>query len=375
MKILNKITSVIALLLIITIQFVVMIPMPKAYAASAPNLGTASGYSIFGQTGVTNTGGTHVWGDVGENGNGDGSLAGKVSGTLFTIAQPTIVSAITSAYNDLNGEAQTGSISLSASPTVGPGVYDIAATAFNSTLTLDGAGVYIFRSTSSIAQTAGGTMNLTNGACASNVFWQIPAAMTFAATGNIEGTIIAGTLISFVSGTSLKGRAWAGTQVTLINNQVTEPATCSSPTPTPTPTTDSSSSSSSSSGGSSASAPAAKICPALNYIAPIIIDSKRIDADSISLNWGPYSGIDTFLVQYGLENEKWLYNVNVTGFSTTLNALPENQPIWARVGVSDDCSLGNYGKSSFVGGPLLPSAGFAPRQNNLPLHISLYRPL
>ncbi|MFA5946600.1 MAG: ice-binding family protein [Patescibacteria group bacterium] len=105
-------------------------------------------------------------------------------------------------------------------------MYDVAATAFNSTLTLNGAGVYIFRSTSSIAQTAGGTMVLTGGATACNVYWQIPTSMTFAAAGSIKGTIITNTgLISFVSGVALQGRAWAATQVTMDNNQITEP-TC-----------------------------------------------------------------------------------------------------------------------------------------------------
>lgn len=200
-----------------------------AQAATAPNLGVADGYSVFGNAGITETAGqtSHLWGNVGDNGLGHASLiASQVDGTLFSIAQPTVVSAISFAYGDLADEAQTGAINLAASPSVGPGVYDVAATAFNSTLTLNGAGVYIFRSTSSIAQTAGGTMLLTNGATACNVFWQIPTSMTFAAAGNIEGTIITNTgLISFVSGVSLKGRAWAATQVTMNNNQITEP-TC-----------------------------------------------------------------------------------------------------------------------------------------------------
>lgn len=379
MKILNKITNITALLLIVVTQFVILLPVPKAYAATAPNMGVAVGYSVFGQTGVTNTGGTHMWGDVGENGAGDGSTAGKMDGTLFTIAQPTVVSAITSAYGDLAGQGLTGAIDLATSPTVGPGVYDIAATAFNSPLTLDGAGVYIFRSTSSIAQTAGGTMNLTNSACASNVFWQIPAAMTFAATGNIEGTIIAGTLISFVSGTSLKGRAWAETQVTLINNQITEPATCvsptSTPTPTPTPTSSSSSSSSSSSDSSGSSGTTTYPTLASTVIAPTILESRRAGANSIFISWGPYSGVDTFNVQYGLENGKWLYNTNVTGFSTTINSLPSNQPIYIRVAARNAGLIGNYGGSKLVGGQIevtnsnvlgvsFPNTGIGPKNYN-----------
>ncbi|MFZ2187773.1 MAG: ice-binding family protein [Candidatus Moraniibacteriota bacterium] len=202
-------------------------------AATAPNLGVATGYSVFGVAGVTETAGqtSHLWGDVGGNAFGVANLiASQVSGTLYNVTQTTVVNAISSAYGDLAGETQTGAISLAASPSVGPGVYNVAATAFNSTLTLSGAGVYIFRSTSSIAQTTGGTMSLTNGATACNVYWQIPTSMTFGAIGNIEGTIITNTgNITFVSGVPLKGRAWAHTQVTMDNNQITEP-TCASAT-------------------------------------------------------------------------------------------------------------------------------------------------
>lgn len=148
-------------------------PMP-AYAATAPVLGAAAGYSVFGNAGITETAAqtSHLWGNAGGNGLGHASLiASQVDGAIDAGANVPVVGAISSAYGDLAGEVQTGAIDLAASPTVVPGVYDVAATAFNSTLTLNGAGVYIFRSTSSIAQTAGGTMLLTNGACASNVFW------------------------------------------------------------------------------------------------------------------------------------------------------------------------------------------------------------
>ena len=200
------------------------------HAATAPNLGVAAGYSVFGNAGITETPAqmSHLWGNTGGNGLGNLSLiASQVDGSIDAGANVPVVGAISSAYGDLAGEAQTGAIDLATSPTVVPGVYDVAATAFNSTLTLNGPGVYIFRSTSSIAQTAGGTMLLTSGACADDVFWQIPTSMTFAAPGNIEGTIITNTgLISFTSGVSLKGRAWAATQVTMDNNQITEPVVC-----------------------------------------------------------------------------------------------------------------------------------------------------
>jgi len=77
----------------------------------------------------------------------------------------------------------------------------------------------------------------------------------------------------------------------------------------------------------------------------------------VFLSWGPYSGTDRFIVQYGLADGNWLYSTNVTGFSTTLNNLPENQPIWVRVAARNDCSVGIYGASRFTGGPSLPNTG------------------
>lgn len=211
MKKFNK--NLIAITLIVSLVLVVLCltGLSPARAATAPVLGVAAGYSVFGNTGVTNdlSATTHVWGNVGGNGAGGGTGvtnlddATQVDGSIDAGANVPVVGAISTAYSDLADEPQTGVgvTDLATSPSVGPGVYDVAATAFSSPLTLTGAGVYIFRSTSSIAQTAGGTMLLTNGACASNVFWQIPASMTFAAPGNIEGTIITNTgLISFVSG-------------------------------------------------------------------------------------------------------------------------------------------------------------------------------
>jgi hypothetical protein len=344
--------SFLVLLLILLVQFVFISPQ-KAYAATAPDLGVASGYSVFGEAGLTETPAqnSHLWGNVGDNGLGHASLiASQVDGTLYSIGQPTIVSAKTSAYGDLAAEAQTGSIDLGGSPTVGPGVYNVGATAFNSTLTLSGDGVYIFRGTSSIAQVAGGTMLLTNGATSCNIYWQIPTSMTFGASGNIVGTIIASTGdITFVSGVNLIGRAWSHTLLTMDNNQITQPVCAAASTPTSSLT--------------SAGAPSS-YCPPLNnqIVAPSIIDSKRVSSTSIFISWGPYSGVNTFNVQYGTADGSWLYNTDVTGFSTTINALPINQPIWVRVAVRSDCTIGSYGQSKLVGGPTMPNTGFAPNE-------------
>jgi hypothetical protein len=59
-----------------------------------------------------------------------------------------------------------------------------------------------------------------------------------------------------------------------------------------------------------------------------------------------------------------IYNVNVTGFSTTLNNLPANQPIWVQVAARNECMVGTFeaaiqvGRITLVGAPGLPNTGF-----------------
>src|ERR1035437_6804051 len=205
-----------------------------ALAATTPSLGAAAGYSLYGDAGITNTGaGTHVWGNVGDNSLGHSGLLGsQVDGTIG--AGAGVAGAAGTAYGALDAQGVTGSLDLAGTHTVTPGVYTVGATTLNGTLTLDGAGVYIFRSDSSITTSGAGTVNLINGATACNVFWQVPTSMTIGAGSHVEGTIIAQTgLISLATGATLVGRALAHTQVTLDSNQITEPTCAAVPPPSP----------------------------------------------------------------------------------------------------------------------------------------------
>ena len=201
-----------------------------AHAATAPNLGAASTYAIFGKAGVTNdsdVGTTHIWGNVGA----DASVTGLNDGTQvdgsINVPATGVEAAVLSAYGELAAQGADAALNLAGNNTVVPGVYTVGATTLNGTLTLNGAGVYIFRSSSSISTSGPAVVSLTNGATACNVFWQIPAAMTIGAGSQIVGTIITNTeLISLAAGASLQGRALSRiAQVTLDSNQITEP-TC-----------------------------------------------------------------------------------------------------------------------------------------------------
>ncbi|MBI2473063.1 DUF3494 domain-containing protein [Candidatus Uhrbacteria bacterium] len=202
-------------------------PMPVS-AATAPSLGLAETYAVFGKAGVTNdsaVGTTNIWGNVGADSSvTDLDDATQVDGTI-NVPAAGIEAAILSAYDALDAETATGSLDLAGTNTVTPGVYTVGATTLNGTLTLNGPGVYIFRSSSSVTVSTGAQMLLTNGATSCNVYWQIPAAMTIGVGAQMVGTIIADSeLISLASNATLEGRAFSRiAQVTMDSNQITEP--------------------------------------------------------------------------------------------------------------------------------------------------------
>ena len=179
-----------------------------------------------------------------------------------------------------------------------------------------------------------------------------------------------------------------GTAVTSESCTNTDVCPTSTPTPTPTPTTSTSTtttSSTSTSTSTSTSVSSDTSCPPFKdgIITPQIIGSRRIDADSIYLSWGPDSGTDHFNIRYGLTSGVYSFNTDITGFSTTINGLPSNTPIWVQVAARNDCLIGSYGDQKLLGGtvrtgvpglpdtggtkasgsgvPRFPSTGFGPR--------------
>jgi hypothetical protein len=234
---------------------------------SAPNLGLAASYAVFGGgAGVTNQGmGTAITGDFGTTGastmiTGFHSStfsyaetplnAGAISGTVYSDAPQGSVADlayasstagdILVAFNDLAsrpdgmdpGAGQLGGLTLL------PGVYKSASGAFlitGSDLTLDAQGnpdaVFIFQMASSLTvgtPLAPASVVLTNGAQAKNVFWQVGSAATIngAGGGSMAGTIIASAGMTFSTAgnatlTVLNGRALAlFASITMVNTIV-----------------------------------------------------------------------------------------------------------------------------------------------------------
>jgi hypothetical protein len=379
-------TCYIRFALLLVLMALVVLKAAPAYAATSPGLGAAASFAVLAGTAVTNVPTSVITGDVGlspaAGSNYSGLTAAEVSGSIYAVDNsgpggslnyPSLLTAaktdLTTAYNALalgaNADANctagwlfgTGDKDLSGA-SLSPGVYCAANFTLTGTLNLTGTGVWVFRSAGTLITS--GTANVVGGnPC--DIWWQVPSSATLGA-GSLKGNVLALTSIGMTTGVTLNGRVLASTgAVTLQSNTINQ--SCTASIPKAGASTYTSTSTSYNKG------------PCIDdqiTNTPIIIESRRVDADSIFISWGPYTGTDTFNVRYGVENGKWLYNTNVTGFSTTINALPVNQPIWIEVAERNNCSTGPYSIPRLVGGPGLPNTGFAPRGNTIPWYTPWY---
>lgn len=170
----------------------------NAFAATAPNLGTASDFAVLAGSAVTCTGGS-IAGNVGVYPGTAITVTGcPINGSLHSgdsVAAQAQIDAL-AVYNNLVG--QTCTDSLGATPvnqTLTPGVYCSSGgvTMTDTTLTLDAQNdpnaVFIIKIGAALTMTNSQIL-LVNGAQASNVFWQVTDAATLTTT-TFEGTMIA----------------------------------------------------------------------------------------------------------------------------------------------------------------------------------------
>lgn len=191
--------------------------IPILNFAQAPNLGVAADFVLFSTDGaVSNTGITHLTGNVGTN-NGSSTSFGNVDGVMHdgdaTSAQ--CMTDLLIAYNQLVSTTPT----FFPAPLLGngqilvPGVYSItSATTLNLDLSLNAQGdpnaVFIFQIQGPLSTNANSSVKLINGALACNVFWQIEGLVSMASGTSMKGTIIANNAaIEMNTGDTLEGRA------------------------------------------------------------------------------------------------------------------------------------------------------------------------
>jgi hypothetical protein len=193
-------------------------------------LGTASNFGVLAGAAVTNTGPTVVTGNVGVAPGT--AISGFPPGSIFPgsgflhSADPLAAQAqadLTIAYNDAAGRVCGTTIAggLLGGLVLTPGVYCMGAGSLVGTLTLDGAGVYIFQMASSLTTAPGSSVVLQNGASACGVWWQVTSSATVDTSTAMAGNILALASITLNTGASSNGRVLARTgAVTLDSNNV-----------------------------------------------------------------------------------------------------------------------------------------------------------
>ena len=218
-------------------------------ASPAPvSLGTAGNFVILSKSGITNVPTSVVTGDVGASPITGAAITGltctEVTGTIYTVdaAGPApcsvmhpvrltqAVSDMEAAYTDAAGRAanvtELGNGNIGGL-TLAPGVYKWSgAVTIPTSVTLAGSpnAVWIFQIAGGLTQAAATRVNLSGGALAKNIFWQVAGVASMGATAHMEGVILSATGITLVTGASVNGRLLAQTAVTLQSNTVAQPA-------------------------------------------------------------------------------------------------------------------------------------------------------
>jgi hypothetical protein len=208
-----------------------VIPVPPVIPPAAPtlDLGLASNFAVLAGTSITNNAGgtTLVSGDVGSPSQTvdpvqAAGYSNYKSGAILAGALADLQVAITDANSRTCTTTSASGIDLGGL-TLTPGVYCYAgAISITGTFTMNGPGLYIFRTTSTLNSTANSIVALTNGATADNAFWLPVGPSTLGANSVFKGSIL-GQAAAITVGdntTLLTGRVLSAAAVTLRNNQI-----------------------------------------------------------------------------------------------------------------------------------------------------------
>jgi len=202
---------------------------PKGIPAQTTKMETVSlagtaDFALLAGSAITSTGATNITGNLGLSpgtsigGFPPGIIVGtkEINTNLATQGKLDL----TAAYNDVAGRTSTDIVTLSGNIgglTLTPGLYKTTSSLAISSgdLTFDAKGngnaVFIIQIASSLTTTSGRKVFLKGGASASNIFWQVGSSATFGTTSVFKGTILAMQSITFNTGATLDGRAFART--------------------------------------------------------------------------------------------------------------------------------------------------------------------
>lgn len=227
---------------------------PISSAATSPSLGAADTFVILSDTYTNTVSGTTLSGDLGYT--IPPAVAPTVNGSTYTapasiytqagIDQNTALSALNSQPCDFS--FAPGAVDLASDATHGPvgvytpGVYCIdgaASIGGGGTITLNGAGTYIFRMDGALTTSANSVVTLANGASACDVWWTPTAATTLGANSTFSGTDIDASGITIGSNVTWTGRALAfGGTVSTTSDTIAAPTCATTPDDDDTPDND-----------------------------------------------------------------------------------------------------------------------------------------
>ncbi len=212
-------------------------------AQASINLGAAGAFAVMATAAISTTGIVHIDGDVGLHpGTSQGVLPSDLTGNIHVNDQAIIdaQAALLAAYNDAVSRSVTP-VSLPGNMgglTFTPGLYTnstsvlISGAGPSNNVTLDAEGdpnaIFIFQMGSTLTTGPASQVILTNGAKASNVFWQVGSSATVDTTTIFKGNILAAVTITVNTGSVVEGRLLAGTggagSVTINGSTVSVPA-------------------------------------------------------------------------------------------------------------------------------------------------------
>lgn len=238
-----KKTFAVSIILIMFLAMAGILPNVSARQlyATSPTLGDAESFSVLAGETITNTGDTTISGDVGVSSGS--AITGFPPGIVgppgviqdaATTALAQLANSTAFDYLDQGCDVTYPGVKDLVGETLVPGVYCADAFALSGTLTLEGSGVWIFKSASTLETTLEANVV---GSDPCNVWWRVVSSATLGTNTSLIGNILALTSISMATGASLDGRAFAQTgAVTLDDNTITGLICLPQPAPTEQPT-------------------------------------------------------------------------------------------------------------------------------------------
>lgn len=216
------------------------------------NLGTAGEFAILAKSGVSTVPTSAVTGDVGVSpasatyitgfsltmdASNEFATSPQVTGSVYSAdytpptpsRMTTSISDMETAYTDAAGRApdvtELGAGDIGGM-TLDPGVYKWGTGLLIPTnVTLDGSAtdIWIFQIAGDLTMSSATRINLTGGAVAKNVVWQVAGLVDIGTTAHLEGVVLTQTAITLRTGATVNGRLLAQTAVDIDSSTVVQP--------------------------------------------------------------------------------------------------------------------------------------------------------